>query len=156
MLLYSPRWLFFYPGASLMGVGLLMVAILTRGDLRLGAVTLSVHTLVFAGAAVVLGFQSMAFAVLSEAFAAREHLVVSERTNLARRVRLETGLIIGAVLAVAGIAASVAAVAYWSRQSFGQLDPTVVLRWVVPGATCLTLGVQTILSSFFLAFLRVK
>src|SRR3981189_339679 len=53
LLLYSPRWLFLYPGMALFVLGLLLSALLFWGDLNLGKVTLSYHTLIFTCAAVI-------------------------------------------------------------------------------------------------------
>ena len=58
-LLYSPRWLFLYPGAALMLLGVLAGAWLLPEPRRVGAVVFDVHTLLYAAIAVLLGFQAM-------------------------------------------------------------------------------------------------
>ncbi len=73
-----------------------------------------------------------------------------------RHVTLEAGLVSGAVLVVLGLVLSVGAVSIWGGQGFGPLpQPTATLRWVIPGALCLVLGCQMILTSFFLGVLRL-
>jgi glycosyltransferase involved in cell wall biosynthesis len=49
-LLYSPRWLFLYPGAVLMFVGSVLGLWLLPAPRRIGEVTFDVHTLVYAAA----------------------------------------------------------------------------------------------------------
>ncbi|TME73898.1 MAG: glycosyltransferase family 2 protein, partial [Chloroflexi bacterium] len=61
LLLYSPRWLFLYPGALLMAVGALVLLWLLPGERAIGSVRLDVHTLVYAASAVVLGYQAVIF-----------------------------------------------------------------------------------------------
>jgi hypothetical protein len=61
----------------------------------------------------------------------------------------------GSALVAAGLALSIWAVFLWSGRGFGQLQPGETLRWVIPGALCLVLGCQMILSSFFLGVLRL-
>ena len=65
LLLFSPRWLFLYPGMVLMFIGLASLLWLLPGPRDLGSVTFDVHTLVFSAAAIICGFQAVAFGVLS-------------------------------------------------------------------------------------------
>jgi glycosyltransferase involved in cell wall biosynthesis len=157
MLLFSPRWLFWYPGILLMTVGIILGAVLVQGPLPLGRITLDVHTLLFAAVAVLIGFQAASFAVLSKFFAIHAGLRLPQAgfEDWFRHITLESGLISGAVLVAAGLALSVWAVFLWSGHGFGQLQPAQTLRWVIPGALCLVLGCQMILSSFFLGVLRL-
>ena len=74
LLMYSPRWLFLYPGLALLAVGLLLTALVLPGPLALGFATLDVHTLVLAAAATLLGTQTVTFAWLTKLFAINEGL----------------------------------------------------------------------------------
>ena len=71
-LLYSPRWLFFYPGMLLMLLGLVLGIALLPGPLDVFGARLDVQSLLYAGAAVVVGFQAAVFAVLARVYAASE------------------------------------------------------------------------------------
>jgi predicted transporter len=73
-----------------------------------------------------------------------------------QHARLETGLIVGMALFLVGVGMWVAGLRYWSSMHFGPLNPTSVLRIVIPGILCLTLGFQIILSSFFLSVLSME
>ena len=116
LLLYSPRWLFFYPGL------------------------------------VLIGYQSMWFALLSKCFASREGLLPGDRRVDAfrRRFPLEVGLILSAVAVVVGVALLVGAAAGWD---FKPLDPTRSMRTILPAVTILVLGLQTALCSLLLSIL---
>jgi hypothetical protein len=72
-----------------------------------------------------------------------------------RFINLETGLVLGALMAVVGVAGTVVAVASWGSASFGPLDPRTTMREIIPAAVLLTLGVQTIFASFFLSILGI-
>jgi glycosyltransferase involved in cell wall biosynthesis len=158
LLLYSPRWLFLYPGFALMFVGLLVGAWLLPGPRRIGPAVLDVHTLLYAAIAVLLGFQSIAFAVFTKIFAILEglHPPDTALNTMFRYVNLELGLGAGALLSVLGLSISGYAVHLWSARHFGPLDISHTLRLVIPAALCLTLGVQTIFSSFFLSILGLR
>jgi hypothetical protein len=158
LLLYSPRWLFLYPGFALIAAGLLVGGALFLGPLVVEGVTLDVHTLLYAALSVVIGFQAVVFAVFTKVFAVSERLLPeNERLNkLFRYVTLETGVVVGLVLTAAGVAGSIYALTWWSARDFGPLNPRETLRVVIPSVTAITLGIQTVLSSFFLSVLGLK
>ena len=158
LLLYSPRWLFLYPGIALMLIGSGLGLWLLPASRTVGNVTFDVHTLVYAAAFVLLGFQATAFAVFTKIFAISEGLLPPDPAldRLFRYVTLEVGLIVGALLTTVGLAASVYAVSGWGAQHFGVLDYSRTMRIVIPAALLLTLGVQTIFASFFLSVLGLR
>ncbi len=158
LLLYSPRWLFLYPGALLMLLGLAAGGWLLPGPRSIGNVTFDVHTLLYAASAVVIGFQAINFAVFTKIFAISEGLLPDDpRLNKTfRYVTLEVGLIVGGTLLLAGLASSIYTLSFWEARSFGPLDPSRTLRLIIPAGTALTLGCQIILSSFFLSILGLR
>lgn len=158
MLLYSPRWLFLYPGLALMIVGGVVGGRLVFGPLTIAGVTFDVHTLLYASMAVVVGFQTVVFAFFTKIFATTQRLVPEDaRLNrLFEYIRLETGLTIGAVLLLAGLGFTVYALSSWRARLFGSLDPTETLRLVIPAVTSIMLGLQIVFSSFFFSILGLK
>jgi hypothetical protein len=157
MLLFSPRWLFLYPGLTLMLAGLVFGAMLVHAPIAFSSVTFDVNTLLFAAAAILIGFQAVSFAVLSKFFTIRAGLRLPEAhfECWVRRLTLEAGLLTGAILVLVGFYISADAVWIWGDHGFGPLFPQEMLRRVIPGALCLTLGCQLILTSFFLSVLRL-
>ena len=157
-LLYSPRWLFLYPGMAMMFAGALLGLWLLPSPREVGNVTFDVHTLVYASAFVMLGFHAIAFAVFTKLFAISEGLLPADPVmeKLFRYITLEVGLGLGALLTTVGLAASVYAVSSWGAQHFGSLDYSRTMRIVIPAALALTLGVQTIFASFFLSVLGLR
>jgi len=158
LLMYSPRWLFLYPGLLLIAVGLVGCAVLMPGPLFAYGVGFDVHTLLYAFVAILLGFQLVAFAVFTKVFAISEGLLPEDpRLNWALKfITLETGLSIGGLLILLGISGSVFAVSGWAAKSFGPLNPDHMLRIVMPSVFSLTLGVQIVCSSFFLSILGLR
>ena len=157
LLLYSPRWLFLYPGILLMALGLAFGLWLIPAPRRLGPFGLDVHTLLYAAGAVLIGFQAVLFAIFSKVFAIGAGLMPEDvrLSRLTRVVRLEAGLITGAILVIAGLAGSIFAVSQWRNTSYGPLSPSEVLRLVIPSVTAMILGFETILGSFFLSVLAL-
>ena len=157
-LLYSPRWLFLYPGMALMLAGLLVGAWLLPAPRRVGNVVFDVHTLLYAAIAILLGFQSIAFAVFTKLFAITEGLHPPDTllNRLFPYINLELGLLVGTILSILGLGISVYEVHFWGQQHFGPLDMSRTFRMVIPAALSLTLGVQAIFSSFFLSVLGLS
>ncbi|MBC7807867.1 MAG: glycosyltransferase family 2 protein [Akkermansiaceae bacterium] len=158
LLMYSPRWLFLYPGIALMLGGLALGLALLPGPLRIGGVTLDVHTLLYAAIAVALGYQSITFALFTKVFAITEGLLPEDgRLNrVFKYVTLETGLLAGVGILFIGIGGSAWAFTSWSQARFGPQEPRDLLRIVIPSVFAVLLGSQTILSSFFLSVLGLR
>ena len=158
MLLYSPRWLFLYPGALLILAGAIVGVWLLAGPRAIGDVTFDVDSLLYAAMAILLGFQAIAFATFTKVFAISEGLLPEDPrlTWLFRFITLEVGLIVGGLLMALGLVATLYAVRVWGVHHFGALDPAQMLRVVIPAALSLTLGFQVVLSSFFLSVLGLR
>ncbi len=157
-LLYSPRWLFLYPGLALMLAGTLLGLWLLPAQRTVGNVTFDVHTMVYAAAFVLLGFQAVAFAVFTKIFAISEGLLPPDPTldKLFRYITLEVGLVLGALLMAAGLGASLYSVGDWGARHFGALNYSHTMRLVIPAALLLTLGAQTVFASFFVSVLGLR
>ncbi len=158
LLMYSPRWLFLYPGIFLMLVGLIGCALLLPGQRVFHGIGFDVHTLLYAFVAVLLGFQLIAFATFTKVFAITEGLLPEDprMRRVFRWATLETGLVVGSVLMLLGLGGSLFAVSGWARESFGALDTQRTLRIVMPSVFALTMGVQITFSSFFLSILGLR
>lgn len=155
LLCYSPRWAFLYPGIVCGLLGLALMLAVLPGPLRVGGVVFDIHTLVYGGGLVLVGAQGVFFAVLSKIFAVTQGLQPTPpvMSRLFQKLTLETGVVVGLLLVVAGIVGSVLAVYGWVERGLGDYDPGRAMRLVVPSVVALALGAQTIFSSFFLSLL---
>ena len=156
MLLYCPRWLFLYPGAALIVAGSVSGLVLLVSAFTAGARTrLEPHTLIMASAAVLLGFQGVAFAFCARIYAFNERLLPEDKAleGMFLRTSLEGGLAVGGLLLAVGSAAGFCAVTGWSPAGFWTLDPQQTLLVAIPSATALCLGGQVVFTSFLLSFL---
>ena len=157
MLLFSPRWLFLYPGLVLFAAGILLSAALLPGPLYLGSLRLDIHTLLIAGFLALLGYQLVLFAVFTKIFAIRAgfHPPYPLLDSVSRYVTLEVGLAAGALMVLVGVVALVVAVASWGAVGFGSLNPSLTMREVIPAVVLLALGTQTVFASFFISILSI-
>jgi glycosyltransferase involved in cell wall biosynthesis len=158
LLLFSPVWLFFYPGLALFLVGAASMAWLLPGARSAGSITFDVNTLVFTSAAIICGFQAIVFYIFAKTYAIQSGLLPEDPlvSRLQLGLRLEIGLIVGAIAFLLGLALAAYAIGFWQIQSFGRLNPQESLRIVVPSATLLTMGLQIIFSSCLLGILQLE
>ncbi len=153
-LMQSPRWLFLLPGIALIVLGIVGYALALPGFTLFGT-TLDAHTLLVASLAILLGYQSLLFAIFAKTFAITEGLLPEDPriTRLFEVVRLETGIVVGGLAFLLGAGLIGAALVQWSGIGFGDLEYARTMRLVIPGATLAALGFQTVLSSFFVSIL---
>jgi glycosyltransferase involved in cell wall biosynthesis len=159
LLLYSPKWLFLYPGLALLAVGVAGMAWLVPGQRSVGSVTFDVSTLLYFSLAVIVGLQSVYFFLTARWFGITEGLLPDDpriRRLLEGRGRLELALAAGMVLLGIGLGLSVYALATWNEAGFGRLDYPDTLRIIIPGATLIACGMQTALSALFLSVLGLR
>ncbi|MEN1939882.1 glycosyltransferase family 2 protein [Luteimonas sp. MJ246] len=157
LLVHSPRWLFLLPGAALAAVGMAAMAVIGVSSVEIGGLNLDVHTLSYAGAAIVLGVQMVLFAVLTTSMGIRHGWLPADgrRRGLLAAFTLERCLVAALLMFLAGVAMSLYAVYLWAERDFGVLDPSTTMRWVIPSVTLMGVGGQVGLAAFFLEALRL-
>lgn len=153
----SPRWLFLVPGMMLVLLGLIGYAVAMPG-MTLKGLTFDAHTLLFASLSILCGYQSIVFAIFTKTFGISEGLLPEDpRMNrFFEIVNLERGLVLSSIALFAGLGLLLMAINQWRLSHFGSLDYAQTMRLVVPGATLVALGFQTILSSFFVSILGTR
>ncbi len=159
LLLFSPRWLFLYPGFGLFVAGVVAMAWLLPHSRQVADVTLDIHTLFYASLAVVVGFHSMLFWLFAHLYGMREGLVPPDDPRFRRLMRwitLEYGLIAGAILLAIGLLLGVLALSAWGNAAFGNLSPEAVMRLVIPSGTAILLAFQIGYGAFFLSVLEIR
>jgi glycosyltransferase involved in cell wall biosynthesis len=157
LLLYSPRSLFLVPGIVLIALGLLGYAVALPG-VRVGQIFFDVHTLLFASLGLIVGLQSVLFFVVTKSWAISEGLLPADPAlrRLIEVFQLEKALLLGLLALGIGAALLLSAVNDWRLTGFGRLDYAQTMRWVIPGATLVALGVQTAMASFLVSLLAMQ
>lgn len=157
LLMYSPRWLFFVPGAVCLAVGLFLAAWLIGGDVALGGVVFSQNSFAVACFLTIVGSQLVSVAVIAQQYATltgfRPH---TERTRwLERTVTTDRLVVFAAIVLAAGIAVFSSALAVWAGSSFGDITNPLVPRVVVAGFTIIVVGIQMLVAAFLVGILRI-
>jgi glycosyltransferase involved in cell wall biosynthesis len=156
LLLFSPRWLFFYPGLLLMLLGFSLMSVLIIGPIEIGGVQLDIHTLLFSGLFMIAGLQAVCFAVFAQLIA-NFHMKLPTSREFFQQIlqvfTLERGLIAGLLFIFLGGGGACYIFWYWLHHSFGPLVPTQIMRILIPSITFLTLGIELMFASFFMSLL---
>lgn len=145
LLLFCPRWLFLYPGALLMLLGLTGFAFGAVGWL------LGVHSLLYMAAATVLGGQLIQMALLTKWIGIVSGVVPPQRwlVRLSPFLKVENGLLTGLLFILLGVAVSARLTIGWGVAGFGALDPEQTMRVAIPAVTLMILGAQMVAGSLF-------
>jgi len=158
MLLFSPNWLFLYPGIGMVLLGLVVGGLLIGQPIHVSSVRLGLDTLVYCSTFVVAGFQAILFSLLSRVYAVREGLYPETAGDhtFARRIAMKHGLVIGAGILLAGLATTLYAVWHWKQHAFGDLDIERIARIVIPSSVAISLGIEIMLFSLLLSTFRLN
>jgi glycosyltransferase involved in cell wall biosynthesis len=157
LLLFSPRWLFLYPGVALLWIGLVTGSQLLRGPVEIGGVTFGVHTLLVASLCVITGTQAIAFAIIGRRFASRYGFIPRSGTydRVLESLTLERILLVALLLMLGGFAAMGWGLWEWARRDFGPLTSTATLRAVILAMTALVTGFQLMMSAFMSSMINI-
>jgi hypothetical protein len=105
--------------------------------------------MLYFSAALMLGTQMLQFALLAKWIAALAGIVPEPGwvTQAKKVARVELGLVIGLVVFAAGFAWSFALFEGWRQAGFSALDPSSMMRVVIPAVTLMIVGVQAMAGS---------
>jgi glycosyltransferase involved in cell wall biosynthesis len=159
MLLFSPRWLFLWPGLALILIGLVGMLSMSGGPLAVGRIQAERSSMLVCGMLMLIGYQTVFFGLFTKIYS---HLIGlrPEDTRLERWFRhfsLEKGILVGLGLLVCGGFLLLIAVARWAAVHFGSLaGDELAPRLVIWSVVVTTLAIQTVFNSFFISVLSLR
>ena len=157
LLLFSPRWLFLYPGIALLAVGLVVGAVLLPGPFTVGGVSFDIHTFLVAALCIIVGLQSISFAIIGRRFASRYGFIPrsDHYDRLLEALTLERILLASIALMLIGMSALVWGLGEWAARDFGSLNPSSTMRPVILALTALVSGFQMMMSGFMSSMINI-
>jgi glycosyltransferase involved in cell wall biosynthesis len=157
LLMYSPRWLFLYPGFALLGLGILGVVILLPGIRYIGSIGLDIHTFIVACIMILLGMQSISFALVARRFGAQRGFIPpsSRYTPILEWFTLERMLMLALCLLGIGIVGFGWCVGTWASLGFGPLHDTMLLRLLMLSMTSIAAAIQLAFMAFLAAIIDI-
>jgi len=158
MLLFSPRWLFLIPGLAISLTGLAGLSFLTFGRMIFGKAVLDVGTMMVCSMLLLIGTQLLWLAVFTRDFAVSAGLLPPNQRlqKILKAFSLESGLILGSIMTLAGGIWLAIAFLDWQTAGFQGLNYGDNLRRIIPATTLIVLGIQFLFGSLFLGVLGLK
>jgi glycosyltransferase involved in cell wall biosynthesis len=157
LLLFSPRWLFLYPGYILLMIGFLAVAFLSAGTFYVGGVGFYMRTMLVAAMCIIMGTQAISFALIARRFATRYGFIPRSSSwgDLLDALTLERILIMALVVILFGVGGLVWALSFWAEAGFGSLDDPGVTRIVILAMTAIVTGLQMVMTGFLSSMMSI-
>ncbi len=158
LLIYSPRWLFLYPGVILLFLGGLASLLLYVGPINTSLRLFDFHSFILAGTAMILGLNMLSFAFITRVFAYNFGLLPSRPWffNIFKFLNLEIGLVSGMLLVLLGIFLIARAVTLSYSPGFDSIGFGNSIRLVFGSALSIITGGQIIFTSFALSILGLN
>lgn len=158
LFMYSPNWLFLYPGGILTVIGLIGEITLSIGKIRVGSggMSLGIHTMLYCMLFLIIGSSIIFLFIYTKLYAAKSGFIPSdETTEHLAKFSVDKGIVIGFLLFIVGIALTIAALVIWGDAGYDNLIPENMMRLTIPAITAVFLGIQFISSSFFIGILQI-
>jgi glycosyltransferase involved in cell wall biosynthesis len=157
LLMFSPRWLFLYPGAALMFAGIAAAVLLFPGSVRIGHLAFDTHTFLVAAISILVGMQIVCFGLIARRFAAAYGFLPKSRLLplFQSEVTLERGLLAAGVVVAVGCLGVLWALVTWASVDFGPLNYPTVMRVLVLSLVAIAGGIQLAFTSFLLGIMDI-
>lgn len=157
MLLFSPRWLFIYPGIAISLLGLTLFILLLKGPIQINKVYFDIHTMVFAGITTLIGYMLLVFGSITRIIGISLGLLPPKRIldYLSGKPILEIGSLLGVISMLTGFFYGITAIIEWGSTHFGTLDPTITMRTVLLSAMSILFGFITLIFSIIFGFIAI-
>ena len=155
MLLYSPTYLFLFPGILLFALGFIIMTLLLFGPVTLFGFNFDFHFMFLGSLLVLLGYQIINIGLYAKIYAINIGFEKHDKLIdfIAKYISLERGIYIGSIILFLGLVISLAILSYWISYGFPSLNQTRTLLYAL---TLFIVGIQTIFSSFFLSLLLIE
>lgn len=157
MLLFSPKWLFFYPGLVVFLFSLISYISLLSGPVAIGGIEFSFNTMLVAEAGIIIGSLFLIFAVLVRLIGISEGLLPEHAfiEKLRTSSVLEIGGLAGVGLLTFGILFVLNAIQKWGNFGFSYMPDFSLLRLVSLATLMMVSGGMIFLFSMVVGFLSL-
>jgi hypothetical protein len=157
LLMYSPRWLYLYPGLVLIVLGIVGAAVLLPGEVSIEGVGFDIHSFIVACFAVLMGSQALSIGIIAKRFSVSYGLCPpSERySGLIEALTFERVLIAAGIIFLVGLGGLLWSVLQWASVGFGPLEYSLLLRLLIVSVTAMAIGLQGMAIAFLSAITEV-
>lgn len=157
LLIYSPRWMFLYPGLFFSLVGVVMLITLFFHPIYVFNVRLEIITMFYAAIGLLLGLQAIQFSLFTNIYGKRigQFPKTSKIIDGIDKFMCVKGFWLAAVLIIIGLAGVIATFSLWAVRGFGELSDLIIHRYAIMFGTILIIGFHMLFSCFFINVLHM-
>jgi len=136
-------------------LGIVFVFLFLREDVVLFGHRCGVHMMLVASLSAIIGFQVINVGFFAKSYSVSQRYINKDKIVefFIRHFNLEKGILFGLAFFLIGIAVNVRIFQTWAQSGFGALDR---IRLGIFALTFVAIGVQAIVSAFFLSILHLK
>ena len=152
MLMQTPKYLYYIPGFILFAVGLALVILMSVTHVRIGGVSLGVHSMIAASFITIVGYQLIFLGLFSSAYGRRRGMIEYDRITrfITDKVPLERGILAGVFVFSVGLFYTIFILDRWISSGLKELP---MLNQDIFAFTLMIIGLQTVFFSFFLSMI---
>jgi len=159
LLIFSPRWLFFYPGLALLLFGTAFSILLLPGPVYITPnISLDIHTFLVSAVTILIGMQCISFAVIVRRYAAARGLL--PRSKVVERylapLTLERVLVVALIIGLLGLGGMVWCVVQWADVGFSHLQYGVMIKILTVSIASIALALQLAFTAFLSAIIETE
>jgi glycosyltransferase involved in cell wall biosynthesis len=158
LLMMSPRWFMLYPGAALIGFGVLAETAILHGPVVIDGVGFDIHTMLYAAGLTILGIQLVLFSLIARCIGVVRQVlpITPSLARFLKQFTLERGILLGLVLGLTGFGLAIYSVDAWARARLAAMDPASMMRVAIPSVTLMLSGAEIIFASFLISLMDVR
>lgn len=157
LLLYSPKWLFAYPGIILTVLGLLLTIGIYIQPIHIGNVQFETTTMLYSALVMLLGIQFMQFSVFAGVFAERIGQIPLSSSLVCKLVSIinKRGYKLSFLIILIGFVGIIYTLLLWGRAGFGTLNTSHVCKTAILFGSLFAIGVEALLFTLFTRVLQI-
>lgn len=157
LLIYSPKWLFAYPGLLLFFIGMLFTVWIYINPIQIGSMQLEQTTMLYSALAMLMGTQFLQFSYFTGEFARRVGQIPtrSKLMDKIKRIVNKLGYKMSVLTIITGFVGIIYTFITWGRADFGELTTTFVCKTAILFGSLFALGVQILLFTLFSRVLQM-
>jgi hypothetical protein len=158
LLMFSPKWLFLYPGLFIILISLLFSSLLFINPIKVNGVVFDIHTLIVTSFALLIGVQFVFFHSFVKIYSITSGIIPSDKKfeNIFNYFTLERGLLVGILIFLLGAIIMLNNFLSWSSAGFSDLVPSYFVRRILSGIVPSVLGIQIIIFSFIFSIIGIR
>lgn len=161
LLLYTPRWLFYYTGSTFLGMGIILILLTIFGQLDIKFLNISIDIFTLFGGCIFLlvGTQAFTFGILVSHHANKMKIIPLGKKNkdyLLKNLNLNYFFYASIVLFLLGTVGVILSFNYWSYFNFGEVNIEIMSRIIFPSGTAIAMSMQLAITTFLANFMNIQ